>query len=205
MSVKWSNVVFVYRIVTPPQSQAYFYTWKETIWQAFNRRVYPQCHFTKAFTLLCLCEDDLWQCVCVFIFSTKVYQLPPYRDKHFPPNPGPRPPRGAADTEPQLGDVRPAGARPAWGSEPAAGQEIWPGPSSHTPHQVQQYTAGRSARTLCKCPFFPLMIWIFCHLLPLFSPFFNFLSNILIKSEWLLSGLYVANQSLSCPQKFIFV
>lgn len=78
-------------------------------------------HFQSGPSLcVCVCEDDL----CLFIFSAQVYQLPTYRDEHFPTKPGPRPSGGAADAESELGGVRPAGARTAWGSKPEAGQEI---------------------------------------------------------------------------------
>lgn len=97
--------------------------------------------FSKAFPPF-VCVKMTYDCVCVFVmcclFSpAQVHQLPPYRDEHFSRKPGSRPPGGAADAQPALGDVCAAGARAAWGSQPAAGQEIWPSPPPYTPHQVQ--------------------------------------------------------------------
>lgn len=58
------------------------------------------------------------------LFPAQVYQLPSYRDKHFSPKPGPRPPGRAADTKPSLGGICSEGTGPAWRSQPTAGQEV---------------------------------------------------------------------------------
>lgn len=97
------------------------------------------------------------------LFPAQVYQLPPYRDKHFSPKSGPRPPGRAADTKPSLGGICSEGTGPAWRSQPTAGQEVWPSPPPYTPHQIHQYIAGMSPKPDAQCcchPYFPAINWI---------------------------------------------
>lgn len=74
----------------------------------------------------------------------QLHQLPSYRDQHFPQKPGPWNPGGGADAKLCLGDICPEGTRAAWRPQPTAGQEIWPSPSTHPPHQVQQFVTSMS-------------------------------------------------------------
>ena len=139
-------IFFVFQVAKPLQSCSYFRTWR-TIW-----------HLNQYFMT---CVKMAWG--CTFLPSAQVYQLSSHWDEHFSPKLGPRPSGGAADSQPSVGDVRPAGAWPAGGSQSASGQKLGPSPPSHTPHQVRRDAAGTLEETaVCFCPLNTQYVWSAC-------------------------------------------